>query len=206
MIVTEMKFNEIKNQLKGYTVGIAGAGGLGSNCAIALARSGIGHLVIADHDIVENSNLNRQYYFIDQVGMKKTEALKKNIERINPEVEVDIYDKELTKENIPVIFRDCNIIVEAFDKSEMKQILAETVLSLWPERPLIIGSGLAGYGKTNNLKERIIGSTLIVCGDEESEVTDESPSMAPRVGIVANMQANAVVEILMKRENNENNT
>lgn len=201
-----MKFSEIKSHLEGYTVGIAGAGGLGSNCAVALARSGIGHLVIADHDIVENSNLNRQYYFIDQVGMKKTEALKKNIERINPEVQVDIYDKELTKENIPVIFRDCDIIVEAFDKSDMKQILAETVLSLWPERPLIIGSGLAGYGKTNNLKERTIGSTLIVCGDEESEVTDESPSMAPRVGIVANMQANAVVNILMKRENHENNT
>jgi sulfur carrier protein ThiS adenylyltransferase len=200
MIVTKMKFSEIKSLLEGYTVGIAGAGGLGSNCAVALARSGIGHLVIADHDIIEISNLNRQYYFIDQVGMKKTEALKKNIERINPEVQVDIYDKELTKENIPVIFRDCDIIVEAFDKSDMKQILAETVLSLWPERPLIMGSGLAGYGKTNNLKERTIGSTLIVCGDEESEVTDESPSMAPRVGIVANMQANAVVEILMKRE------
>ena len=201
-----MRFSEIKSHLAGYTVGIAGAGGLGSNCAVALARSGIGHLVIVDHDIVDSSNLNRQYYFIDQVGMKKTEALKKNIERINPETRVDIYDTELTTENIPVILKDCDIIVEAFDKSGMKQMLAETVLSRWPERPLIIGSGLAGYGETNKLKERTIGKTLVVCGDEESETSDELPPMAPRVGIVANMQANAVIELLMKRKNHENNT
>lgn len=201
-----MKFSEIKNHLAGYTVGIAGAGGLGSNCAVALARSGIGLLVIADHDTVDISNLNRQYYFIDQVGMKKTEALKKNIERINPETRVDIYDTELTGENIPVIFKDCDIIVEALDKNVMKRLLAETVLGTWPERPLIIGSGLAGYGKTNTLKERTIGQTLVVCGDEESETSDELPPMAPRVGIVANMQANAVIEILMKRKDHENNT
>ncbi len=201
-----MKFSEIKSHLAGYTVGIAGAGGLGSNCAVALARSGIGLLVIADHDTVDSSNLNRQYYFIDQVGMKKTEALKKNIERINPETRVDIYDTELNGENIPVIFKDCDIIVEALDKSVMKRLLAETVLGTWPERPLIIGSGLAGYGKTNKLKERTIGQTLVVCGDEESETSDELPPMAPRVGIVANMQANAVIEILMKRKDHENNT
>jgi len=201
-----MKFSEIKSHLAGYTVGIAGAGGLGSNCAVALARSGIGLLVIADHDTVDGSNLNRQYYFIDQVGMKKTEALKKNIERINPETRVDIYDTELTAENITVIFKDCDIIVEALDKSVMKQMLAETVLGTWPERPLIIGSGLAGYGKTNKLKVRTIGKTLVVCGDEESETSDELPPMAPRVGIVANMQANAVIEILMKRKDHENNT
>ena len=201
-----MKFSEIKRHLAGYTVGIAGAGGLGSNCAVALARSGIGHLVIADHDIVDSSNLNRQYYFIDQVGMKKTEALKENIERINPETKVDIHNTVLSTENIPVIFRVCDVIVEAFDESGMKQMLAETVLSTWPERPLIIGSGLAGYGMTNKLKERILGRTLVVCGDEESETSDELPPMAPRVGIVANMQANAVIEILMKRKEHENNT
>lgn len=201
-----MKFSEIKNHLAGYTVGIAGAGGLGSNCAVALARSGIGHLIIADHDIIDIGNLNRQYYFIDQVGMKKTEALKENIRRINPDTRIDIYNTELTRDNIPVIFRDCDIIVEALDQSEMKEMLAETILSVWPERPLIIGSGLAGYGKTNKLKERTIGNTLIACGDEESETSDDLPPMAPRVGIVANMQANAVVEILMKMKDHENYT
>ncbi len=201
-----MKFNKIKDHLASYTVGIAGAGGLGSNCAVALARSGIGQLVIADYDIVESNNLNRQYYFTDQVGMKKTEALKENLYRVNPAVRVDIHDIKLTRENIPDIFRACDIIVEAFDSSVMKEMIAETVLGEWPDKPIILGSGLAGYGKTNKLKERVIGSTIIICGDEESETGDDLPSMAPRVGIVANMQANAVIEILMKKKDHEDNT
>lgn len=200
-----MKFSEIENHLAAYTVGIAGAGGLGSNCAIALARSGIGRLIIADHDTVDIDNLNRQYYFSDQVGMKKVKALRDNIRRIKPDIRIDIYDTELNESNIPIIFRECDIIVEALDLDSMKKMLAETVLGKWPERPLIIGSGLAGYGETNKLRERIIDKTLIVCGDEESETSEELPAMAPRTAIVANMQANAVVEILMKMKDYENN-
>lgn len=201
-----MNFNEIRNRLSGYTVGIAGAGGLGSNCAVALARSGIGKLVVADHDIVESGNLNRQYYFSDQVGKKKTEALAENLHRIDPDLRIEALDIKLTAENISQIFRDCDIIVEAFDSREMKEMLAETVMLTWPDRPLILGSGLAGYGRTNKLRERTIGQNIIICGDEESETSDELPPMAPRVGIVANMQANAVVEILMKMKDHENNT
>ena len=74
-----MRFSEIKTHLKKFRVGIAGAGGLGSNCAIALARSGVGTIVLSDFDVIEEPNLNRQYYFIDQVGMMKTVALKENI-------------------------------------------------------------------------------------------------------------------------------
>lgn len=201
-----MKFNEIKNHLARYTVGIAGAGGLGSNCAVALARSGIGRLVIADYDIVESSNLNRQYYFADQTGMKKTEALKDNLNRINPGLRIEVHDIKLSAYNIPIIYRDCDIIVEAFDSCQMKEMLAETVMCTWPQRPLVMGSGLAGYGKTNELRERVIGNTLIICGDEKTETSDKLPPMAPRVGIVANMQANAVVEILMKSKNHEDKT
>ncbi len=196
-----MRFSEIKKQLSRFSVGIAGAGGLGSNCAVALARTGIGRLVIADYDIVEAGNLNRQYFFTRQVGMKKTVALKENLRDINPGTLVDNHDIRLNKDNIPVIFGECDIIVEAFDRGEMKEMLAETVISTWPERPLIIGSGLAGYGDNNKLRERRIGSTLIICGDEETEVSEELPPLAPRVAIIANMQANVVIELLLKRNN-----
>lgn len=195
-----MRFNEIKKQLSKFTVGIAGAGGLGSNCAVALARTGIGRLVIADYDIIEAGNLNRQYFFIRQVGMKKTEALKENLLDINPCTLVDTHVTMLNKDNIPVIFSECDIIVEAFDRREMKEMLAETVMSIWPERPLIMGSGLAGYGDNNKLRERRMGSTLVICGDEQTEVSEELPPLAPRVAIVANMQANVVVELLLKGE------
>ena len=72
-----MRFSEIKTHLGKFRVGIAGAGGLGSNCAVALARSGVGTLVISDFDIIEQSNLNSQYYFTNQVGMMKTDCSKR---------------------------------------------------------------------------------------------------------------------------------
>jgi sulfur carrier protein ThiS adenylyltransferase len=192
-----MRFSEIKTHLSKFRVGIAGAGGLGSNCAVALARSGVGTLVISDFDIVEEPNLNRQYYFTDQVGLMKTDALRDNIARINPDVHVVIHQKRLEKENITEIFKGCDVIVEAFDRSDMKEMLIETVQLKMPSTPVIVGSGMAGWGKTGDINCRKIDETLYVCGDEKSEASENLPPMAPRVGVVANMQANLVLEILM---------
>lgn len=195
-----MKFSEIRTHLGKFRVGIAGAGGLGSNCAVALARSGVGTLVLSDFDIIEEPNLNRQYYFTDQIGMMKTDALKENIERINPDVNVIPYQKRLDNKNIPEIFSGCNVIVEAFDRSDMKEMLIETVQMKMSGTPLVVGSGMAGWGDSETIRCRKIDDTLYVCGDESSEVSSNLPPMAPRVGIVANMQANVVIEILMKME------
>ena len=192
-----MRFSEIKTHLSKFRVGIAGAGGLGSNCAVALARSGVGTLVIADFDVIEEQNLNRQYYFTDQIGLMKTVALKENIAHINPEVFVIIHQKKLNRKNIAEIFSGCNIIVEAFDKAAMKEMLIETIHKKMPGIPVVVGSGMAGWGKTNDIIFRKIDDTLYVCGDEYSEVSDNLPTIAPRVGIVANMQANVVIELLM---------
>jgi sulfur carrier protein ThiS adenylyltransferase len=192
-----MKLAEIRAHLSKFRVGIAGAGGLGSNCAVALARSGVGTLVIADFDVVEEANLNRQYYFTDQIGMSKTIALKENIWCINPGTTIIIKQEKLDKGNIVQIFSGCNIIVEAFDSSSMKEMLIETVQTKMPGIPIIVGSGMAGWGKTNDLRYRKIDDTLYVCGDESTEVTDNLPPLAPRVAIVANMQANVVIELLM---------
>ncbi len=193
-----MRLSEIENHLKKFRVGIAGAGGLGSNCAVALARTGIGTLVIADFDKVELSNLSRQYYFIDQIGMMKTGALRDNLLRIRPQINVVIHQVKLNRGNISSIFAGCHVIVEAFDKSEMKEMLIESVQKKLPGVPLIVGSGMAGWGKNEILKFRQIDETLYVCGDELSEASDDLPPLAPRVGIVSSMQANTVVEILMK--------
>ena len=114
-----MRFSEIKTHLSKYTVGIAGAGGLGSNCAVALARSGVGTLIIADFDIVEEPNLNRQYYFISQIGSLKTTALKLNIKNIDPGVKVIDHPVKLDRNNITTIFARCNLIIEAFDNAEL---------------------------------------------------------------------------------------
>lgn len=193
-----MLISEIEERLKRFRVGIAGAGGLGSNCAAALVRSGIGTLVIADFDIVEESNLNRQYYFFDQTGMTKTSALSINLRHIRPDVAIAEYPVKLDKENIPYVFSGCDVIVEALDTAEMKEMLIESVQKLLPGTPVVVGSGLAGWGNNGIIKYTKIDDTLYVCGDEISEVSDDLPPMAARVGIVANMQANTVIDILLR--------
>jgi sulfur carrier protein ThiS adenylyltransferase len=191
-----MTFEEIKDILKEKTVGVAGAGGLGSNCAVSLVRVGLGNLIIADFDIVSDTNLNRQYYFKDQIGHKKVEALRDNLLRINPRLNITVIDNILTAENIPGIFKKCDIIIEAFDQADQKEMLIETVLTCFPEKPLVVGLGMAGWGMNDAIKVRQIDK-IYICGDEVSEIGPELPPLAPRVGIVANMQANTVLEILL---------
>lgn len=195
-----MRFSEIESHLRKFRVGIAGAGGLGSNCAVALARCGIGTLVMADFDVVEPANLNRQYYFSDQEGMLKTDAIKNNILRINPNVNVITHCVTLDILNIPGVFAGCDVIVEAFDSDEMKEMLIETIQLRMPGIPVIIGSGLAGFGNNESIRSRKIDETLYICGDELTTAGEDLPPMAPRVGIVANMQANTVIEILMHKK------
>jgi sulfur carrier protein ThiS adenylyltransferase len=191
-----MNFDQIKKKLKNKTVGIAGCGGLGSNCAVALARVGVGKLIIVDFDIIEESNLNRQYFFFNQIGKKKSFTLKENIERINPNIEVIAFDKKLDHKSVVEIYKNCDVIVEAFDKAEMKQMIIETVFSEMPGKPIVSGLGVAGYGKNNLIKTEKIDD-LYICGDRQKETSDDLPPLAPRVGIVANMQANQVLEILL---------
>jgi sulfur carrier protein ThiS adenylyltransferase len=192
-----MTFAEIKEKLSVKTIGIAGCGGLGSNAAVALARVGIGKLIIADFDVIIESNLNRQYFFFDQIGQKKSFALKENIFRINPACKIVAHDMELGRDNISKIFSACDVVIEAFDKAEMKQMLVETMIRELPGIPIIIGSGLAGWGNSNNIKLWENGN-IYVCGDGLSEVSENMPPLAPRVGMVANMQANTALEIILK--------
>ena len=195
-----MKIAEIEKHLRKFRVGIAGAGGLGSNCAVCLARAGVGTLVVADFDIVEPSNLTRQYYFMDQTGQPKVVALKENINRINEVTEVIPFQVELNSDNIQEIFNGCHLIIEAFDRAEMKAMLVETLQLKMPGVPVIVGSGLAGWGKSEDIKCRKIDDSLYICGDETLETTGELPPLAPRVAIVAAMQANLALELLMKME------
>ena len=183
--------------LQKAVIGIAGAGGLGSNIAVSLTRAGIGKLVIADFDKIEPSNLNRQQFFIDQIGMPKVIALLENLNKISPFTQYQVHEIKLDEENIPFIYKDVDIMVEAFDKAEMKTILIETWLTHFPNKPIIAASGLAGWGKNELLHSRKIDN-LYICGDEITDLQTGISPMAPRVGIVANMQANLVLEILLK--------
>ena len=184
-------------RLKSATVGIAGVGGLGSSVAVALARVGVGRLVIADFDVVEPSNLNRQQYFIDQIGRYKVDALVENLRRINPYVSVEAHCTLLTPENIPRLFSECQVVVEAFDRADMKAMLVNRVLEAMPQSTVVAASGLAGYGLNNSILTRQISKRLYLVGDRVSEAAPGSGLMAPRVGIAASHQANQVIRIIL---------
>ncbi len=195
-----MTYKEIREKLQNKKVGIAGVGGLGSNCAVSLVRVGVRRLVLADFDIVDESNLNRQFYFYDQIGMKKVKALADNLYRINPYLELTIFDKKLTPVELLANYSDCDVMIEAFDDSREKQMLIETMQDKFPNMPLIVGSGMAGWGESNDIKITKYDN-IYICGDSISEVSEELPPLGPRVGIVANMQANQAIELLLGKMN-----
>ncbi len=174
-------------------IGIAGAGGLGSNCAACLVRVGFKHFTIADFDHVEPSNLDRQFYFADQIGMKKVEALRANLLRINPLLELQMFPVKLEPVNIPEIFRDCDIVVECLDRAEAKSMLVSQIL---PSGKLIVSaSGLGGYGSSDDVKVRRLKTNLVLIGDLASDI-ERSPAFSPRVSMVAAKQADVVLEFV----------
>ncbi len=193
-----LNFNRIKTILSKKVVGIAGAGGLGSNCAASLVRSGIGKLIIADFDTVSEANLNRQFYFHEQIGMNKADALRENLLRINPMALLQIHNTKVTPENISLLFSVCDIVVEAFDDAAQKQMLIEHMLVNHPHIPLVAASGMAGFGKREQLVV-LKSDNFYICGDSSSEVSEDNPPLAPRVGIVSNMEADVVIEILLNK-------
>lgn len=182
-------------KLQNSVVGVLGAGGLGSNCAVNLVRSGIRNLIIADYDIVELSNLNRQYYFSSHVEQYKVEALQDVLTAINSNVIVKIYKDKLTTENIPEIYKKADILIEAFDAVEAKSMFLEATISL--DVPKIMVSGLAGIGNSDTLRTKKLGQNLYIVGDGHSGVEDAYP-YAPRVAIAAAKQADLALSLLLE--------
>ena len=180
--------------LESVRVGIAGAGGLGSNCAMHLVRSGVKHITIADFDVVNESNLNRQFFFRDQIGQKKVEAIKANLLRIEPDADIRAVDMRLDASSAREVFADCGIVVEAFDAVDAKVMLVSAFAS--SGKKLVTASGLAGWGRSNAMRVRKMGS-IVAIGDGETSVGDGAAPVSPRVGIAAAMEANAVVSLLL---------
>lgn len=119
-------------------VGIAGAGGLGSNIAMHLTRAGVGHLTVVDFDVVSESNLNRQFYFRDQVGLPKVAALCTNLLRIAPALDLRTHAQRLTEADFRPTFADCEVVVEAFDNPEAKAAFLRALLPTG--KPLVCAS------------------------------------------------------------------
>ena len=178
------------------TVAICGLGGLGSNIATALTRAGIGRLILIDFDKVDITNLNRQQYKMSQIGMPKTECCLENLRDISPYTEIEIHTIKLTEENIPELLGNADIICEAFDKADQKAMLVNTVLETFPDKYMLSGTGMAGFGSANTIQSRKVFGKFYLCGDEKSDVNDGIGLVASRVMVCAAHEAHMVLRIL----------
>ena len=186
--------------VKKATVGIMGLGGLGTVVAGALARVGVGKLILADFDMVEPSNLNRQQYYVSQIGKKKTEALQENLLLMNPYISIETVDARLTEESIPETFRNVTVLAECFDDPVMKAAALRALLTSMPGIGYVGASGLAGYGDNNAIRTRKIHDNVYIIGDGTSEAGPGHGLMAPRGGIAAHHQANQILRILLGKD------
>lgn len=187
---------ELQKKLTAASVAVCGLGGLGSNIAIALARAGVGRLHIIDFDRVDISNLNRQQYYPEQLGLYKAEALYDTLSRIAPYCGIRRESVKLTEKNIPELLADADIICEAFDAADQKAMLVNTVLEKMPEKYLVSGSGMAGIAPSNTISTRRVTKRFYLCGDGVSDVADGMGLVASRVLVCAGHQAHAVIRII----------
>ena len=187
---------ELHRAFSSATVAMCGLGGLGSNIAIALARAGVGKLILIDFDRVDITNLHRQQYKAEQIGMYKTVALAENLKEIAPYISLEVHTERITEESAVNLLQDADIICEAFDGAECKAMLTEIVLTEMRDKYLVAASGMAGLYDANRIKTRKITSKFYLCGDEESDVTDGIGLISSRVMICAAHQAHTVLRIL----------
>lgn len=186
----------LQKRFSSATVAVCGLGGLGSNIAIALARVGIGKLILIDFDRVDITNLHRQQYKANQIGKYKTEALSENLFEIAPYIKIEIVTQRITEDNYVDLLKEADVICEAFDDAEAKAMLANMVMENMPDKYLVAASGMAGMGTANAIRTRKITKHFYLCGDEVSDVADTIGLAAPRVMLCAAHQAHTVLRIL----------
>ena len=187
---------DLAAKLQAATVAVCGLGGLGSNIALALARAGVGRLLLLDFDRVDLSNLHRQQYKAAQIGQYKATALAQNLQEIAPFVQTVPLTVKLTADNLTELLAPAAIVCEAFDQPEAKAMLVEGVLSSWPDKYLLAASGMAGLASANAIHTRRVSLRVYLCGDEVSDVADCGALFAPRVMLCAAHQALMVVRII----------
>ena len=190
---------ELHTAFSSATVAVCGLGGLGSNIAIALARAGVGRLILIDFDRVDITNLHRQQYKAEQIGMYKTVALAENLKEIAPYISLEIHTERITEDNVLTLLKDADIICEAFDDAEAKAMLTNLVLEEMPDKFLVAASGMAGFDSANTIQTRRVAKRFYLCGDGASDVTEAGSLVASRVMLCAAHQAHTVLRILAEQ-------
>lgn len=188
---------ELRARLHASSVAIIGCGGLGSNVAMMLLRSGVRTLTLIDFDTIEVSNLNRQLYFVDQIGRPKTEALAETLLRIDPGARLTLHTRRVTPDDLAGLVGGADVIVEAVDKAQAKAMVLNACMAALPDIPLVTASGLAGHGSANAIVTERVAEHLYLVGDLTSDVTQGHALFASRVMVAAAHEAHAVIRLLL---------
>lgn len=194
--LNERHGTELQKKFDAATIAVCGLGGLGSNIAISLARAGIGRLILIDFDRVDITNLHRQQYRADQIGLYKTDALSEILKGIAPYIEIETHTVRLTDENSAELLKDADIVCEAFDSPDAKAMLVDVVLERLPGAYIVAGSGMAGMATPNSIVTRRLTERFYLSGDGVSDVNDDIGLVAPRVMLCAAHQAHTALRIL----------
>ena len=187
---------ELQKRFSAAAVAVCGLGGLGSCIAVALARAGVGKLILIDFDRVDITNLHRQQYKADQIGKYKADALRANLMEIAPYTEVTAITAKVSEENAVQLLESADIVCEAFDGAEAKAMLTNVVMEQLPDCYFVAASGMAGMGTPNSISTRRITKRFYLCGDGSSDAADTIGLVAPRVMLCAAHQAHTVLRIL----------
>ena len=177
-------------------VAICGLGGLGSRVAELLTRAGVGYLRLIDFDRLEATNLNRQWYFMEQLGRYKAEALADNLRRITPYAELDVHTVRITEDNLVSLLADVDVIVEAFDNATCKAMLVNGVREQFPRCHLVAASGMAGFASANAMRVRRLSENFYLCGDGRSAAEAGDGLYGARVNICSAQEALVVLQLL----------
>lgn len=187
----------VRARLAESHVAIVGCGGLGSNAANMLVRSGVGTLTLIDFDVVDESNLNRQLFFRDQLGTPKTEALAETLRRISPRLTLILHAECATEKNLVSLVGDADVVIEAADRVEVKAMVPNVIMRELPMVPVVAASGLAGVDSANQIVTERLAGGYYVAGDLSSDVRHGLPLLASRVMTAAAHEAHAAIRILL---------
>ena len=181
------------------TVFVAGCGGLGGYVVEYLGRLGVGRLVVADPDLFEVSNLNRQLLSSHMnLGKPKVLAAKQRVQAINPLVRVDIHQVKITNANALSLISDTDVVVDALDNIPSRLVLQEACKEAG--MPLVHGAIAGWCGQVcvvmpgQDLLDKIYPDAQVRQGDEA-----QSGSLSFSAGLVAALQAAEVVKLLLGR-------
>jgi len=178
---------------------IVGLGGLGSPVAMYLAAAGVGHLIFADFDVVELSNLQRQIaHTSNNIGDLKTHSAKANCLALNPDVKIDTIDEVLDENTLKTIVPKCDLIIEGSDNFPTRFAVNEACVK--NKVPLVSGAAIRFDGQVAVFKGHESDAPCYRClystESESAETCAQTGVLSPLVGIIGTVQAAEAIKIL----------